>query len=89
MGKWKYINWLIVVTILLHMYYYFSSRYEANALLYVLATAGWFFLAVAGYYIYVYRMNRPDMGKKNTITQTPLPTPPVKARPKVSFKKKD
>lgn len=89
MGKWKYINWLVVLIILVHMYYYFSNRYEAHVLLYVLATAGWLVLAILGYYIYVYRLRRTSDCDKNTIAGAPLRKSPVRERPKVTFKKKD
>ena len=88
MGKWKYVNWLIVLIILAHMYYYFSRRYEAHALVYALATAGWLALAILGYYVYVYRINRSgQIGK--TSSEIPLTKPTVRERPKVSFKKKE
>ena len=91
MGKWKYVNWLIVLIILAHMYYYFSRRYEAQAFLYVLATAGWLAIAILGYYIYVHRINRsgPGHADRNRISEAPLPKPPLGERPKVSFKKKN
>lgn len=89
MGKWKYINWLIVLIILAQMYYYFSNRYEAHILVYVLATAGWLSIALLGYYIFVYRINRSSQRDKNPIAETPLPKPPARERPKVIFKKKD
>ena len=88
MGKWKYINWLIVLIILAQMYYYFSYRYEAHVLVYVLATAGWLSTALLGYYIFVHRINRSSRRDKNP-SETPLPKPPVRERPKVTFKKKD
>ena len=89
MGKWKYINWLIVLIILAHMYYYFSNRYEAHILVYVLATAGWLLMAILGYYIYMYRIRRPGRRERSVVTGPPLPKSPVRERPKVTFKKKD
>ena len=89
MGKWRYVNWVIVMIILAHMYYYFSNQYEATWLVYVLSTAGWLLIAILGYYIFVYRMKRSDRRDKIPVSETPLTKPPVKERPKVSFKKKD
>ena len=88
MGKWKYINWLIVLIILGHMYYYFSSRYEATLLVYVLSTAGWVSVAILGYYIFVRRINHPRGEEKNPENPSPLPRQAA-VRPKVTFKKKD
>lgn len=89
MGRWKYVNWLIVAFVLAHMYYYLAKRYEAHAMVYVLATVGWVTTAILGYYIYVYRINRLDRHHRNTIAEPPSPKPPFKERPKVTFKKKD
>lgn len=89
MGKWKYVNWLIVLIILAHMYYYFSKRYEAHALVYVLATTAWVVTAILGYYIYVYRINRSDPRAGKTMQAAPLPKAHVRERPKVAFKKKN
>ena len=88
MGKWRYINWLIVLIILAHMYYYFSSRYEATWLVYVLSTVGWVSVAILGYYIFVHRINHPRGVEKNPEKPSPLPRQPAE-RPKVTFKKKD
>ena len=89
MGKWKYINWLIVLIILAHMYYYMSHRYEAPAMVYVLATAGWLAITILGYHIFVYRINRTGRRDRNTIAEAQSPKPPARERPKVTFKKKD
>ena len=89
MGRWKYVNWLVVLIILAHMYYYFSKRYEAHLIVYVLATAGWLAVALLGYYIYVYRINRSTEHDRKPLAETSLPKPPSKERPKVAFKKKD
>ena len=89
MGKWKYINWLIVLIILAHMYYYFSERYDANLMLYALSTIGWLSTVILGYYIFVYRINRSGGHQKNTTVESPPPKAPLRERPKVTFKKKD
>lgn len=89
MGKWKYINWLIVLIIIAHMYYYFSNRYEANLMVYVLSTAGWLSTAILGYYIFMYRINRSGRRNNLPIAESPLPKSPLRERPKVTFKKKD
>jgi len=88
MGKWKWVNWLVVLIILAHMYYYFAVRYEANALVYVLATGGWVAIALLGYYIYVHRMGRTREHPHRATTIAPLPNPAIMERPKVTFKKK-
>ena len=88
MGRWKYINWLLVVIILGHMYYYMSARYEAPVVVYVLATAGWLVIAMLGYYIYAYRIDRSGRRDKNTLAEAPRPKTPATHRPKVTFKKK-
>lgn len=89
MGKWKYINWLIVVIILAHMYYYISHRYDGPPLVYVLSTAGWLVMALLGYYVFVYRISRPRRSAENPLPEKQLPKPGVKERPKVTFRKKD
>ena len=89
MGKWKYVNWLIVLIILGHMYYFLWSRYEAPTSVYLLATAGWLVTAIIGYYIFVYRIDRPGSRQINSTVEPPLSKPGLKERPKVSFKKKE
>lgn len=84
MGKWKYINWLVVAIILGFMYRHFLVRYEANSITYILTTVGWLVVAAAGYYVFVYRMRashgvaRPASRRTSHTTITDA----VKARPK-------
>lgn len=54
MGKWKYINWLIILA---HMYHYISHRCDGTATAYVLSTIGWLLMALLGYYVFVFRIN--------------------------------
>lgn len=89
MGKWKYLNWLVVIIILVQMYRYFFLRYEASASLYILATVAWLAMAALGYYIFVYKVYQRHQADKKPIAETQTSKFPPKERPKVVFKKKD
>ena len=89
MGKWKYINWLIVLIILAHMYHYISHRYDGTATAYVLSTIGWLLMTILGYYVFVFRINNHGGNHRNPTPEKVVPKAPVRERPKVNFKKKD
>jgi hypothetical protein len=89
MGKWKYVNWLITIIVVAHMYRYFLVRYEAAASVYILATAGWAVVGAIGYYIFVHRMRQSDKLNSKRMVETPIPKIETRERPKVAFKKKD
>lgn len=88
MGRWKYINWLVILFILVFMYRYFFMKYEASLKLYVIATVAWLILLVTGFYIFKYRIKHSDreVVKNHSFQATPKTV--VKDRPKVNFAKK-
>lgn len=86
MGKWKYVNWLITLIVIAHMYRYFFVRYQASATLYMISTIGWLLVGVAAYYIFIVRMRQADHSNTQTIVEAQRPK--TAARPKVVFRKK-
>lgn len=89
MGKWKYLNWLITVIVLAHMYRYFFVRYQASASVYILSTIGWLLLGAVGYYIFVFRMRQPDKVQTRPTAKTTNQNTSPRERPKVVFRKKN
>ena len=93
MGKWKYINLLVVAIVLGFMYYHISTRYESSFVVYVLSTIGWAIALGLGYYLFEYKMKVRQTDevnglKKSSIASGDLPKASPKDRPKVVFKKK-
>lgn len=99
MGKWKYINGLLLLTSLVYMYLHFATYYQPPWPVYVLASLLWIFVYGLGHYIFVYKMKmetkaRPEkqMERKASVQVNPkVERPKVvlkKERPKVVLKKK-
>lgn len=87
MGKWKYINWLVVVVVLVFMYNHFSVRYEASLNVYVLSTIGWLTMGGLAHYIFVFSINKTDKNTKNLVTTPEITKTAARERPKVVLKK--
>ncbi|MEX2336339.1 MAG: hypothetical protein WD555_03610 [Fulvivirga sp.] len=67
MGKWKYVNIVVLVIILVFMYRYFLISYDAPLHLYITTTLGWFIMAFLGYYIFSYRIKKESKSPKEEI----------------------
>lgn len=89
MGKWKYVNWVVTLIVVTHMYWYFFVRYQASASLYIISSIAWILVGAIGYYIFVVRMRQTDQVRSQATTQAVRPKTTVRERPKVVFKKKD
>jgi len=89
MGNWKYLNWAIVIIILVHMYWYFYVRYEAPSGIYIVATAAWLVITALGYYIFVYKIHQTHKSARKPIAENATPKFGTKEKPKVVFRKKD
>jgi hypothetical protein len=88
MGKWKYVNWLITLAVLMHMYRYFFVRYEAPTSIYILATVGWFVVGALAYYVFVFKMRQSDRLKRPPVVEAQVQKATPRERPKVVFRKK-
>lgn len=58
MGKWKYLNGLFYLTMLIFMYIIIITRYEASIKVIFIISAGWSIFMAIAYYIFVYRLNK-------------------------------
>lgn len=99
MGKWFYINMLILVASLVYMYLHFGNYYQPPLHVYVLASLFWIMFYGLGYYIFVYSMKPQRKNDQTTAAErrssvsaaSPTERPKVllkKERPKVELKKK-
>jgi hypothetical protein len=86
MGRWVYVNYLIILVILIYMYRHFAVRYDAPLEVYVLATVVFILLAGSGFYIFHYRLKKAAGGfAKADVKIKPRSTG---ERPKVVLKKR-
>lgn len=84
MGKWMYVNLAIVLASIICMFLHFNNLYDPDWLPYLLAALFWAILISSGYYVYVYRINRPPAPKPGVpVSQAS----PLTGRPTVSLKK--
>lgn len=100
MGKWIYVNGLVLLVGLVFMYLHFGTYYQPPWHVYVLASLLWIMLYALGHYIFIYSMKLEKKGRQkntveggptiNTATQTERPRVILKKeRPKVDLKKKN
>lgn len=91
MGKWKYINLLILIVAIIYMYLHIHTNYGGNTTAYIAASLGIVMLYALGHYIFVHNIKKQGKNKKIT-TQPPSKPKPEKprpkARPKVILKQK-
>ena len=58
LGVWKYINWIVVITMFYHMYNKLITRYQVSTQALIVITLGWTILGLISWYIFVYQMKK-------------------------------
>lgn len=89
MGRWIYVNGLVLLISLIFMYLHFATYYQPLWQVYVLASLGWIIVYALGHYIFVYRIHLEKEGKqaKASGSKVSLHAAAQKERPKVVLKK--
>lgn len=84
------------MVVLVFMYQHLSVRYDAEAKLYIISTAGWILMAFLGYYVFSYKLRKSayQQSRKSPVihAKSNSERPKVvlkKERPKVNLKKKN
>lgn len=89
MGKWKYIQYVILFAALVYMVIHFEQRYHAGFWMYLVTGIALLIMAWLGYYIYEYSDKAENIiGSKVNKENKPKISRP-QDRPKVVLKKKD
>lgn len=88
MGKWKYINLVILVVAIVFMYLHIHNRYENNLTAYLAASLGILLLYATGHYIFVFKMKKAKKNKYTKKQTAPKKADPRNSRPKVVLKPK-
>ncbi|WKN30180.1 hypothetical protein PZB74_14535 [Porifericola rhodea] len=66
MGKWLYVNLVLVAASIICMFLLYTYRYAPGIHVYLLSTIFWLMLGGLGYYIFVYRIKLSEQkGEKN------------------------
>lgn len=100
MGKWIYINALVLLVSVVFMYLHFTNHYQPQLHVYILASLFWIIVYAAGHYIFIHKMRlekkvsqaQAAESKISVHTATQSEKPKVvlkKERPKVNLKKKN
>ncbi|WPP50096.1 hypothetical protein [Catalinimonas niigatensis] len=89
MGKWIYINGLVLLVSLVYMYLHFGTYYQPSWHVYVLASFAWVIVYALGHYVFIYRIHLEKEGKEAKISESnaSLHGAAQKERPKVVLKK--
>lgn len=86
MGKWKYLNFLVIIVILVFMFGTLASRYHVGTFTYLLVISGIVFLTIAGTYIFMVRINMQKPPSKGISENAKNQINNIKTRPKVVLK---
>ncbi|MEK6482452.1 hypothetical protein WJR50_33260 [Catalinimonas sp. 4WD22] len=87
MGKWLYINILLLLVSLVFMYLHFATYYQPPWHVYVLASLFCIILYGLGHYVFVYKMKVEVRPAKQVETKASVQANPKAERPKVVLKK--
>lgn len=85
MGKWIYINLLVLLASIVCMYLQFNTFYQPPLQVYVLSTLAWVTLYGLGHYIFIHKVQKTRQSPASA-TSLPVNASAKNERPKVVLK---